>query len=56
MALDNSYDTWRNYQNQYWPASYLIDGDGVVRHLKFGEGDYDVTEGMIRELLAQARH
>lgn len=56
VALDNSYDTWNNYQNQYWPASYLIDAAGVVRHLKFGEGDYDVTEGMIRELLAQAKH
>ncbi len=55
VALDNSYDTWHNYQNQYWPASYLIDAAGVVRHLKFGEGDYDVTEGMIRELLAQAK-
>jgi thiol-disulfide isomerase/thioredoxin len=56
VALDNSYDTWHNYQNQYWPASYLIDAAGVVRHVKFGEGDYDVTEGMIRELLAQAKH
>jgi cytochrome c biogenesis protein CcdA/thiol-disulfide isomerase/thioredoxin len=56
VALDNSYDTWNNYQNQYWPASYLIDADGVVRHIKFGEGDYDATEGMIRELLAQAKH
>jgi len=56
VALDNSYDTWHNYQNQYWPASYLIDATGVVRHIKFGEGDYDVTEGMIRELLAQAKH
>ena len=56
VALDNKYDTWNNYQNQYWPASYLIDADGVVRHIKFGEGDYDVTEGMIRDLLAQAKH
>ncbi|OBC09222.1 cytochrome C biogenesis protein [Mycobacterium sp. 852013-50091_SCH5140682] len=55
VALDNSYATWTNYHNQYWPASYLIDAHGVVRHLKFGEGDYDVTEGMIRDLLAQAK-
>jgi cytochrome c biogenesis protein CcdA/thiol-disulfide isomerase/thioredoxin len=55
VALDNSYATWNNYQNQYWPASYLIDADGVVRHIKFGEGDYDVTERMIRDLLAQAK-
>jgi cytochrome c biogenesis protein CcdA/thiol-disulfide isomerase/thioredoxin len=55
VALDNSYATWNNYQNQYWPASYLVDAAGVVRHVKFGEGDYDVTEGMIRDLLAQAK-
>lgn len=55
VAQDNSYKTWDNYQNSYWPASYLIDTHGIVRHLKFGEGDYDVTEGMIRELLAQAK-
>ncbi|MUL63990.1 cytochrome C biogenesis protein [Mycobacterium sp. CBMA 234] len=56
VALDNSYATWNNYQNQYWPASYLIDADGVVRHIKFGEGDYDETEGMIRDLLTEAKH
>ncbi|MUL81441.1 redoxin domain-containing protein [Mycobacterium sp. CBMA247] len=55
VALDNSYATWNNYQNKYWPASYLVDADGVVRHVKFGEGDYDLTEGMIRDLLAQAK-
>src|SRR6201996_4261502 len=55
IAQDNSYSTWTNYRNQYWPAEYLIDAGGVVRHVKFGEGDYNVTEKLIRELLTSAR-
>src|SRR6201996_3260837 len=54
VALDNSYATWTNYRNRYWPAEYLIDASGNVRHIKFGEGDYDGTEKLIRELLAAA--
>lgn len=54
VALDNSYSTWTNYQNRYWPAEYLIDANGVVRHIKFGEGDYAETERLIRELLTDA--
>jgi cytochrome c biogenesis protein CcdA/thiol-disulfide isomerase/thioredoxin len=52
IALDNDYKTWNNYQNLYWPAEYLIDANGTVRHTKFGEGDYDGTEKLIRQLLA----
>ena len=55
IALDNSYSTWTNYRNQYWPAEYLIDAGGVVRHVKFGEGDYNVTEKLIRQLITSAR-
>jgi cytochrome c biogenesis protein CcdA/thiol-disulfide isomerase/thioredoxin len=51
IAQDNNLSTWTNYRNRYWPAHYLIDADGTVRHIKFGEGDYDVTEKLIRELL-----
>ncbi len=54
IALDNDYTTWNNYQNLYWPAEYLIDANGTVRHTKFGEGDYDGTEKLIRELLLSA--
>jgi cytochrome c biogenesis protein CcdA/thiol-disulfide isomerase/thioredoxin len=54
VALDNSLSTWTNYRNRYWPAEYLIDANGTVRHIKFGEGDYDVTENLIRELLVDA--
>ncbi|EUA90210.1 protein dipZ [Mycobacterium ulcerans str. Harvey] len=54
IALDNNYSTWTNYRNAYWPAEYLIDASGTVRHIKFGEGDYDGTENLIRRLLTDA--
>ncbi|HEY1821581.1 MAG TPA: cytochrome c biogenesis protein DipZ [Trebonia sp.] len=54
VALDNGYATFDNYRNQYWPAEYLIDAQGNVRHISFGEGDYAQTEQLIRQLLTQA--
>jgi cytochrome c biogenesis protein CcdA/thiol-disulfide isomerase/thioredoxin len=54
IALDNDYATWNSYENLYWPAEYLIDANGTVRHTKFGEGDYDGTEKLIRQLLVAA--
>jgi cytochrome c biogenesis protein CcdA/thiol-disulfide isomerase/thioredoxin len=54
VAIDDNYDTWNAYDNEYWPADYLIDAQGVVRHVHFGEGDYSTTEQLIRELLVDA--
>ena len=54
VALDNSFSTWRAYNNRYWPAKYLIDKDGNVRYEHFGEGEYDKTEEAIRYLLKDA--
>jgi cytochrome c biogenesis protein CcdA/thiol-disulfide isomerase/thioredoxin len=54
IALDPNYSTWTNYRNRYWPAKYLIDASGTVRHIKFGEGDYAATESLIRQLLSDA--
>jgi thiol-disulfide isomerase/thioredoxin len=51
VMQDNRYKTWDNYANQYWPAEYLIDRQGRVRHTHFGEGEYDQTEALIRRLL-----
>jgi cytochrome c biogenesis protein CcdA/thiol-disulfide isomerase/thioredoxin len=51
VALDNDYKTWNAYSNQYWPAEYLVDENGDVRHIHFGEGDYNGTEHDIRLLL-----
>jgi cytochrome c biogenesis protein CcdA/thiol-disulfide isomerase/thioredoxin len=54
VAIDNDLATWTNYRNQYWPAEYLVDASGTVRHVQFGEGDYAQTESMIRQLLQHA--
>lgn len=54
VALDNSLSTWTNYRNRYWPAHYLIDASGTVRHISLGEGNYAATEKLIRELLQDA--
>ncbi|MEO9138839.1 MAG: redoxin domain-containing protein, partial [Jatrophihabitans sp.] len=54
IAIDNDYNTWNAYSNQYWPAEYLIDASGVIRHVTFGEGGYPDTEKLIRELLKDA--
>ncbi len=53
VALDNEYGTWNAFQNQYWPAKYLIDRRGHVRYKHFGEGEYDTTEARIRTLLGE---
>jgi cytochrome c biogenesis protein CcdA/thiol-disulfide isomerase/thioredoxin len=54
VAIDDSYGTWDAYDNEYWPAEYLIDAQGDVRHVSFGEGDYTTTETLIRQLLQEA--
>lgn len=54
VALDNGYKTWQAYSNQYWPAHYLIDQEGIVRQFHFGEGGYLETENGIRQLLGLA--
>jgi cytochrome c biogenesis protein CcdA/thiol-disulfide isomerase/thioredoxin len=54
VVQDNNYGTWNAYQNQFWPAEYLIDAHGQVRHTQFGEGNYKQDEAAVRELLAQA--
>lgn len=53
VVLDNDYATWSSYGNHYWPADYLIDIDGFVVYKHFGEGDYEVTEKKIQDLLQE---
>jgi cytochrome c biogenesis protein CcdA/thiol-disulfide isomerase/thioredoxin len=55
VAIDNNYAIWRNFDNQYWPAHYLIDAKGQVRFTHFGEGRYDTQEQMIQQLLEEAK-
>jgi cytochrome c biogenesis protein CcdA/thiol-disulfide isomerase/thioredoxin len=54
VVQDNELGTWNAFANQYWPAKYLIDADGHVRYVHFGEGGYDETEQAIRSLLVEA--
>ncbi|SAK47543.1 redoxin domain-containing protein [Caballeronia temeraria] len=51
VAQDNRYATWNAYNNQYWPAFYLIDQNGKIVYAQFGEGSYAKTEDTIRGLL-----
>jgi cytochrome c biogenesis protein CcdA/thiol-disulfide isomerase/thioredoxin len=55
VVQDNDYAIWGAYANQYWPAEYLVDRSGHVRHAHFGEGEYDKTEKLIRNLLGVDR-
>lgn len=55
VALDNNYETWQAYHNLYWPAHYLIDQEGIVRQVHFGEGEYLETENGIRNLLGLSK-
>jgi cytochrome c biogenesis protein CcdA len=54
IAVDDRLGTWTAYQNNYWPAEYLVGPDGVIRHVEYGEGSYAATETDIRTLLARA--
>jgi cytochrome c biogenesis protein CcdA/thiol-disulfide isomerase/thioredoxin len=54
VAMDNQYAIWNAFKNEYWPAHYLIDTNGKIRHQHFGEGAYEETEQMIQSLLKEA--
>jgi thiol-disulfide isomerase/thioredoxin len=53
VAVDSRYRIWQAFNNQYWPAQYLIDAKGRVRYHHFGEGDYPEIERAIQELLKE---
>ncbi len=53
VALDNDFSTWNAYGNQYWPAGYLIDAEGNIRRIHYGEGEYKESEEAIRALLQE---
>ena len=56
VAIDNNYAIWRAFENQFWPAHYFIDAEGRIRYHHFGEGEYEQSEKVIQQLLAEAGH
>jgi thiol-disulfide isomerase/thioredoxin len=54
VALDNGYAVWDAFSNHYWPAAYIADAEGRIRHHQFGEGGYEECERVIQQLLRDA--
>lgn len=53
VAQDNDFATWKAFNNQYWPAYYLIDKKGIIRYQHSGEGEYETVESTIQSLLKE---
>jgi len=54
IAIDSDFAIWRALKNEYWPALYIVDAQGRIRHHQFGEGEYDRSERIIQQLLSEA--
>jgi thiol-disulfide isomerase/thioredoxin len=54
VALDSNYAIWDAFSNRYWPAVYVADAEGRIRHHQFGEGQYEECEMVIKQLLGEA--
>jgi thiol-disulfide isomerase/thioredoxin len=54
VGVDNDFQTWKAFKNEYWPHLFLADKQGIIRYDHIGEGAYDETESKIRQLLGQA--
>jgi thiol-disulfide isomerase/thioredoxin len=54
VAVDSDYRVWGAFENRFWPAVYITDANGRVRHHHFGEGEYAQTEMVIQRLLLDA--
>src|SRR5262249_2081164 len=54
VAIDSDYEVWRAFSNHYWPAVYIADAEGEIRHQQFGEGRYDECERVIQQLLRES--
>jgi thiol-disulfide isomerase/thioredoxin len=54
VAVDNDYAIWTAFDNHYWPAFYFVDAQGQIRHHRFGEGDYEMSEMILQQLLTEA--
>ena len=53
VVADNDFQTWNAFKVEAWPTSFLLDKQGRIRWKRVGEGDYDETERLIQQLLAE---
>ena len=53
VVQDNSFEIWKRYTIWAWPTTILIDKKGIVRYSHIGEGAYEKTESVIKQLLAE---
>jgi thiol-disulfide isomerase/thioredoxin len=54
VAIDSDYAIWNAFNNHYWPAFYFVDAQGQIRHHSFGEGEYEMSEMILQQLLSEA--
>jgi thiol-disulfide isomerase/thioredoxin len=54
VAIDSDYAIWNAFDNHYWPAFYFVDAQGQIRHHRFGEGEYEMSEMILQRLLTEA--
>jgi thiol-disulfide isomerase/thioredoxin len=54
LAIDSDYAIWNAFNNHYWPAFYFVDAQGQIRHHRFGEGEYEMSEMILQQLLSEA--
>lgn len=55
VVVDNDYEIWRSFDNHYWPALYVLDEQGTIRHHHFGEGNYEKSEHVLQQILGVDR-
>jgi thiol-disulfide isomerase/thioredoxin len=55
VAVDNDYEVWSAFANNYWPALYFVDAEGIIKDQHFGEGRYEESERVIQRLLGVDR-
>lgn len=53
VVIDNGYAIWSAFDNHYWPALYFVDAQGQIRHHRFGEGEYEMSEMVLQQLLSE---
>lgn len=53
VAIDGDFANWNRYNVWAWPTWYIVDKEGYIRYTHVGEGDYNGSERVIEQLLAE---